>query len=85
MPIRSRIILGLVLAVAGCCTRDLMTLRCVDAEASRCGPVCQPAGFDTTRGGCICVDDGWSDCACRAEPVRCAASGGPVPKEWRLW
>jgi recombinational DNA repair protein (RecF pathway) len=51
---------------------------------SRCANACQPAGFDTTRGGCICMDGGWSRCACDLLPIECAASGGQEPREWRI-
>jgi len=51
----------------------------------RCSRACSPVGFTVARGGCVCLDGGWSECACAVAPKECAADGGPAPKEWRLW
>lgn len=63
----------------------LLLAACGVPDSAKCSRACQPVGFDTTHGGCVCLDGGWSECACAMRPEECAASGGPAPKEWRLW
>jgi hypothetical protein len=63
----------------------LVLAGCVgEAAWQRCSRLCSPAGFRSyAREGCVCMDGGYDECACRADPVGCTANGGPGPREWR--